>query len=379
MAKKDKKPKGILSADRINKKYNSGTADVIGVMPENTLRIPTRILKLNYQLNGGLPYGKILELFGEESTGKSLLAMDFSYCTQALGGEIIWADAENSFDPYWFQQNGLDLTKIHLLTQTSSMEVISDWAQDMVKSLRLRLTNNEPILFVLDSIGAVRCSTEIEESAVDASAKFGNRAKVISDFLGNRNQLFARLGIGVLLINQLRKKIGASKYEDPDKTVGGDALKFYAHQRVGIRRGKQIKVKKKGVEYKVGQTVYINTKKDKTGPPRESTETQVYFRKSSEGEIGFNKYLGLPELLVQKDVLERQKGSSRYYYKGAMVGNGEDSTLEKLLEDDELRGKLIRKAKINTIGQTKAQLEGTTTNLYPVKLPKESKEDDDEN
>lgn len=379
MAKKDKKPKGILSADRINKKYNSGTADVIGVMPENTLRIPTRILKLNYQLNGGLPYGKILELFGEESTGKSLLAMDFSYCTQALGGEIIWADAENSFDPYWFQQNGLDLTKIHLLTQTSSMEVISDWAQDMVKSLRLRLTNNEPILFVLDSIGAVRCSTEIEESAVDASAKFGNRAKVISDFLGNRNQLFARLGIGVLLINQLRKKIGASKYEDPDKTVGGDALKFYAHQRVGIRRGKQIKVKKKGVEYKVGQTVYINTKKDKTGPPRESTETQVYFRKSSEGEIGFNKYLGLPELLVQKDVLERQKGSSRYYYKGAMVGNGEDSTLEKLLEDDELRGKLIRKAKINTIGQTKAQLEGTTTNLYPVKLPKESKGDDDEN
>lgn len=375
MAKK-KKIRGLLSEDKISKKYNSGRADIIGITPENTLRIPSRVLKLNYQLNGGIPYGKILELFGEESTGKSLLAKDFSYCTQALGGEVLWADAENSFNNFWAEQNGLDLNTIHLLPQTSAMEVISDWAMDTIYAVRARLTENQPILLVVDSIGAVRCKSEIGESQLDASAKFGNRAKAISDFLGNRNEIFARLGVSVILINQLRKKIGASKWEDPDKTVGGDALKFYAHQRIGIRKGKQIKHKVKGHEFKVGQNVYISTKKDKTGPPRETTETQVYFRKSILAEIGFSRYLGLPELLVQKGVLERAKGASRYYYKGNMLANGEDAVNNLLLEDSELRSKLIKKAKINTISRTQSQIDSLTSNLFPVRIAKSKSEDE---
>lgn len=373
--KKDKKPKGILSEDKISKKYNSGRADVIGITPENILRIPSRIIKLNYQLNGGPAYGKILEEFGEESTGKSMLAMDLAYSTIALGGEVIWADVENSFDMFWFEQNGLDLSKIHLLTKTTSMEIVSDWCQDMCKAIRYRLIANEPILFVLDSIAAVRCSKEIEESAVDASAKYGNRAKAISDFLGNRNEMFARLGITVILINQLRKKIGASKFEDPDKTVGGEALKFYAHQRIGIVRGKQIKAKVKGHEFKAGQHIYIRTKKDKTGPPRETTETNVFFRNSPEGEIGFDRYAGLPELLVSKGIIQRAKGQSRYYYKDKMLAHGEDKLDALLREDSELRSKLIRKAKINTISKTQRQLDETTENLYPIKLSKQKEED----
>jgi recombination protein RecA len=367
MPKKPKKKK-ILSDAQIAKKYGSGIASVIGLTPENLLRIPTRIIKLNHQLNGGLGYGKIIEVYGEESGGKSLLAMEFAYCTQQLGGSVLWADPENSWTNDWAQKNGVDPTNVYLLTQNSSVEMISDWTQDMILTARSRLTANEPLLLVVDSVAALRCTAEIMESQMDAKAKFGNRAKAISDFLGNRNELFARAGVSVIFINQIRKKIGASKYEDPDKTVGGDALKFYAHQRIGLFPGKQIKAKVKSKEYRVGKNVYIRTKKDKTGPPRETTEAKVLFTKSNQGPIGFLKYVGLPELLAEKGILERKKGGSRYYFKGSMLANGEENMMKLLIEDDDLRARLIKKSGINTISRTRAMIEATTKNLYPIKL-----------
>lgn len=366
MGKKGTKAKVLSDTQLANKYPSSGRASVIALPPEKTLRLPCRSIAINYQLNGGIVYGKVLEEFGEESTGKSLLAMDFGYAAQTLGGEVIWADAENAFNAHWFEKNGLNLGKIHLLPEESGMEVISDWCQDTIISVRARLTKNQPILFVLDSLAAIRCMAEIGESQMDAKAKFGNRAKAISDFLGNRNKMFAKMGVCVILINQLRRKIGASKYEDPDKTVGGDATKFYAAQRLGIVRGKQILRKIKGEECKVGQNVYTKTKKDKTGPPRGSTATQVYFIGSKSNPVGFSRYAGLPELLVKTGVLERKKGSSRYYYNEKMVANGEEALLTKLSEDNELRKKFIALSKINTIGKTSQQIASLKTNLYPV-------------
>lgn len=367
MAKKKPSQLKVLSEKQISQKYpHSGRASIIAITEEHSLRIPTRSIAINHQLNGGIPYGKILELFGEESTGKSLLSMDFAYCTQALGGEVVWADAENSFNAAWFTNNGLDLTKIHLMTETSGMEIISDWIASTVISIRARLTKNQPILVVLDSIGAVRCTEEVGESQMDASAKYGNRAKAISDFLGNRNEQFARMGVTVILINQLRKKIGASKFEDPDKTVGGDALKFYASQRLGLIRGKQILKTIKGIEQKVGQNVYVKTKKDKTGPPRSTTPTQVFFRKTKTNELGFSKYFSLPEVLVLKGVLTRKKNSSLYYYNDKMIARGGDSLLELLTNDNNIRRDLIKASNINTIAKTTKQLLNIKSNLYPI-------------
>lgn len=367
MAKKKSATTKVLSDKQLVKKYpSSGRASIIALPEESMLRLPSRFIALNYQLNGGIPYGKILELFGEESTGKSLLSMDFGYSCQALGGEIVWADAENSFNGTWFQKNGLDLDRIHLMTEQSGMELISDWAKDTLVSIRARLTKNEPILFVLDSLAAVRCIEEIGEYQLDAKAKYGNRAKAISDFLGNRNEMFAKLGVCVILINQLRKKIGASQFEDPDKTVGGDATKFYAAQRVGLVRGKQIKAKIKGLEVKVGQNVFIKTKKDKTGPPRPTTPSQVFFRSTKTNGIGFDKYFGLPELLVNLGTIERKKGSSRYYMGEKVIANGEDNFLKLLNENDELRKNLISSSKVNTISRTNKQIESINKNLYPV-------------
>lgn len=367
MAKKKVGQTKILSEKQLANKYpGSGRASVVALSEEEVLRLPTRFIAFNYQLNGGLPYGKILELFGEESTGKSLLAMDFCSVAQALGGEAIWADAENAFNRSWFKKNNVDLDKLHLM-EDSAMENIADWCQDTMVSVRARLTKNEPILLVVDSLATIRTIAEIGESMLDAKAKYGLRAKAISDFLGSRNQVFARLGVCVILINQLRKKIGATQWEDPDKTVGGDATKFYAAQRVGLVRGKQIKKKISGEEIKVGQNVYCKTKKDKTGPPRSTTPGAVYFRETKGANIGFDKYASLPELLVQLKVVERKKGSSRYYYNEKMIAHGEDKFYEILRTDDELRKKLITKSNINTISKLKKQLENINKNLYPVK------------
>ena len=365
MAKKKKSGAlTLLTESRLKAKYPTyQTGSVIEVDAKGSLRLPFRVITLNYQLNGGIQYGKILELFGEESTGKSLLAMDAAYCAQALGGEVIWVDAENSFNAAWFKNNGIDLSRIHVLS-SNAIELISDWVKDMIVMLRSKLTKNQPILLVMDSIAAARCMAEINEDMMDASAKFGNRAKAISDFLGNRNSLFKDAGVAVILINQLRRKIGASKFEDPDKTVGGDALKFYAHQRVDVRKGKQIKKKIKGVEYKVGHNAYTRTKKDKTGPPRATSEHEVYFRVTTTNDLGFAKYTKLAELLVQLQVLQRAKGSSRYYYDGKMLANGEDAMSQVLLENQDLRSTLIKASKINTISRTQRKIDKLTTNLY---------------
>jgi recombination protein RecA len=370
MAKKKSASVKILSDAQLAKKYpSSGRASIIALSDDQVLRLPTRFIALNHQLNGGLPYGKILELFGEESTGKSLLAMDFASVCQALGGIVIWDDAENAFNKSWFIKNGIDLDNLYLM-EDNAMERIADWSQDTIMAARSRLTNNEPILLVVDSLATIRTIGEVGESMLDAKAKYGLRAKAISDFLGSRNQLFAKMGVCVILINQLRKKIGATQWEDPDKTVGGDATKFYAAQRVGLVRGKQIKKKIKGFEIKVGQNVYCKTKKDKTGPPRSTSSGQVYFRKTSTNDVGFDKYTGLPELLVSLGVVNRKKGSSIFYFEDKMVGRGEESFLEALKTNNELRKKLIQKSKINTISRTKQQIKALNKNLYPVKLAK---------
>lgn len=368
MAKKGGNTPKPASFEKLAKKYpGMSLGSEIKLQPQQELRIPTRSVAINHQLNGGLLYGKIIEIFGEESTGKTLFAMDLGYATQSLGGHIIWADAENTFNYTWFEKNGLDLSRIDVLSEQNAIEVISDFIQDAVVLRRSQLTANQPILVVIDSTAALDCLDNINSSQLDARAEMGNRAKAIYKFLRIRNAFFGKMGASLVLINQLRKKVGASKWEDPDTTPGGQASRFYASQRIGIVRGKQIKAKfKSGGEKKVGQNVYIKTKKDKTGPPRETTATQVYFTKTKDNPIGFHRYVGMPELLVELKVVERKKGSSRYYLDGKMIANGEDAFLKILSTDDDLRRKLIKKSGINTISKTQAQLEAIEKNLYPI-------------
>lgn len=177
--------------------------------------LPSRCLALNKVMGGGIPFGKILELFGEESSGKTLLAYDFAYCAQYLDGIVLWVDAEQSFTNAWAEANGLDLSKVVVYRDTS-IEKISDWIAMQALYWRSQLTHNEPILLVLDSISALDTDNNINSEMDNASADMGNRAKAIYKYFRIRNEMLYSLGITQVYINQLRKNLKAGMFEDPD-------------------------------------------------------------------------------------------------------------------------------------------------------------------
>lgn len=367
MAKKKSTKIKKQSQTALRKKYaGSGTASEIMVPAEDMLWLPSRFLAFNEQLGGGIPFGKIIEIFGQESGGKSLLAYDFAYCAQALGGIVLWADAEFAFTRTWALQNGLDLDRVELY-QEKAIENISDWSMDMAVYYRQQLTNNEPILLVTDSIAALDCIGNMNSSQVEAKAEMGNRAKAMDKMLRTRNGLWEKLGVSVVLINQLRSKIGASQFEDPDTTPGGKATRFYASQRIGVYGGKQIKGKINGYEDRVGRLSSIRVKKNKVAPPKPTIKgAEVYFHPEYDAPIGFSKWFGLPELLVRKGVLQRKKNSSRYYLNDKMLANGEKALYKVIKEDNKLRRKLLNASGINTISKTRKKMEGLTGNQFDV-------------
>lgn len=383
MAKK--KALRLLDEASLRKKYSglANSARNIISHNEHVLRIPSRLIWFNYQLGGGLVYGKTHELFGYESTGKTLLALDFAFVTQSLGGVVLWDDAEQAFNHNWAIQNGLnpDLTEIY---DSNDLEGFADWFRDWGLYYRAKLVNNEPILVVVDSIAALDILENLEVDMKDGKAEYSGVAKKLNQFYRKRIKFCERYGITLLMINQLRPKIGATIYEVADVTPGGKATAFYSSIRIGINRGKALKGlisskgwkedREKGV--KVGQNVYIDIIKNKTAPPRNKVKTIVYFLPDRWGHVGYSRYEGLPDILEYLKVLKKK--GSRYYFKEAMIANGEASLVKRLYEDEDLRKKLIRKSGINTISKTRGILESIGKNLYPVKAKTSSSDDEDD-
>ena len=380
MAKK--KPKigsKVLTESALSKKYvGMGKASEVNFIPEDSLWLPSRSLYLNYVMGGGIPYGKICEIFGGESSGKSLVAMDFAYAAQYLGGVVLWDDAEQAFDNGWAEQNGLDLDRLYLYNETS-IEKVSDWAADMSIMLRSKLTNNEPILLVTDSIAALDCEANINSPQLDAKAEMGNRAKALYKYLRIRNQMFAELGIILIFINQLRKKVGATMFEDPDTTPGGDAMKFYASQRLAFFQKKQITEGVKENKIWLGNEVQVRMKKNKVAPPRPTFTTEIYFN-AEYGRVGFNKDANLSQLFLKSKTIETIKGKRGYFFEDEKIATGKDDLEKVLAEDKELRKKLLRKSKVNTLSKTKRKLERLEKkgeNRYPVVI-KQTKASEEE-
>ena len=327
--------------------------------------LPTRFLAFNKVTGGGCPFGKIIELFGEESSGKSLMAYDFAYCCQYLGGMVLWVDAEQSFTNDWAKKNGLDLDKI-IVFRSTSIEAISDWVANMALYWRSQLTHNEPILLVLDSVSALDTDINLNSEMLNASADMGNRAKAIYKYFRIRNEMLYSLGITQVYINQLRKNLKAGMFENPDTTPGGKALAFYASIRIGLYGGKQITKKIKGKERKIGRVTSIRTIKNKVATPGPTLKgSPLYNNAKYVDSIGFDRLHFLDEILIEEEIIEKTK-SGTYSYKGKTLCRGAEKFAELLREDDDLRRKLIRKAGINTLGATKKLLESLQENLYPV-------------
>lgn len=368
MAKKIK----ILDENKLRKKYPGANKASI-VIDDNPLWLPSENLALNWQLGGGIPYGKIMEVFGYESVGKSLLATGFAKTALKLGGAVLWVDAESSWSNHWARQNGVDPSSVDIYVE-NSIELISDWLKDMCYLRRSQLTNNEPILVVIDSIATLDKQDNTDKDMTDAKAEMGNRAKAISDFWRTRAPLFHKLGVCVIPINQVREKLGATMYEESTKTVGGAHTQFAASQRLALIRSTQIKDGEGRDATKIGQHIIMSVKKNKVAPPSKQIKTEVYFRENKWGYVGYSKYAGLFDILLEEEVITK-KGTT-IYLDDKMIARGENSFLDVIHKDKDVRSKILENSSINTLSKTRKRLESLTENLYP--LTGATLEDDDE-
>lgn len=331
---------------------------------ENGLWLPSTFFMLNYTFGGGIPFGKILEVAGEESSGKSLIAYNFAYATQQLGGHVIWVDAEQAWMNSWAQENGIDPAGVTVIKDTR-IENIADALADLTIYWRSQLTHNEPILLVVDSIAAMDCADNIDSKMVDGKSEMGGRAKALYKFFRIRSELFYRLGITQIYINQLRTALNVGFGKDNTTTTGGAALKFYASIRAAFYAGKGITVKYRGKERKAGKLVTIRLIKNKVAPPRPTiSKTPVYFNPKYH-EVGFDRYFGLEDVFVENEIIEKSSGGI-YKYKGKQLCRGEEKFQKLLEEDDTLRRRLLKAASINTISTTKKKLASLTENFYPI-------------
>lgn len=377
MAKKKKVGIRIPTQSEILKRY--GTSLKLSASQEEDLGlwIPSTFYALNNLMGGGCPWGRIIEIMGMESSGKTLGALNFAYATQQLGGHVIWVDAEQAWTNEWAIKNGLDPDRVTLINDTQ-VEVISDALADLAIYYRSQLTNNEPILVVLDSIAALDCAENINSKMIDSKADMGNRAKALYKMFRIRNELFYKLGITQIYINQLRKKLNSGFGQDDNTTPGGQALQFYASIRLAFFGGKTLTIKHKGKERKVGRYVTIRVIKNKVAPPKATISKAPMYFSDTYHEIGFDRFFAFEDVLVENNVLT--KSSSGTYMLGEeKLCRGEEKFIKLLEEDSDLRKKLLKAADINTIGTCKKKLKGLSENYFPVDgdLEYESQMDDD--
>lgn len=364
MAKKTKVGLKVPTLNELNKKYGSIIKMKASEVDDHNLWLPSTFFALNHQWGGGIPFGKIVEVAGEESSGKSLIAYNFAYATQQLGGHVIWVDAEQSWMNSWAEENGVDPDNVTVVNDTR-IEYVSDIVADLAIYWRSQLTHNEPILLVVDSIAAMDCSDNIDAKMVEGKAEMGGRAKALYKYFRIRNELFYRLGITQIYINQVRTALNVGFGKDNTTTTGGAALKFWASIRVAFFAGRSITVKSKGRERKAGKLVTLRLLKNKVAPPKPTiSKCPVYFNPKLH-DIGFDRYFYLDEVFVEEEVIDKGNGGI-FKYKGEKIARGEEKFRELLESDDDLRRKLLKRAGINTIGATRKKLESINVNLFPV-------------
>jgi hypothetical protein len=220
---------------------------------------------------------------------------------------------------------------------------------------------------------------------VKGKAEMGNRAKGIYRFYRRRNNILEKYGVVGIMINQVRKKVGASMFEAAETMPGGDSTRFYASNRIMVTRSKQIKgyldekgkwqdSKEKGK--KIGQNVKVDVYKNKTSPPKPAVMTEVYFQDKKYEYVGFNRYSNVEELLLEAGVITKK--GSRYYYGEEMLCNGEANFNPLMHSKPKLRKKLLDALDLNTISKTRARIEAIGKNLYPIKSKKSNEDGDDE-
>ena len=281
---------------------------------QNVEVIPTGSIGLNAALGvGGYPKGRIIEIYGPESSGKTTLAIHAIAETQKQGGIAAFIDAEHAFDRFYAQKLGVDINSL-LISQPDNGEPALEIADQLIRSAAIDI-------IVIDSVAALTPKKEIEGDMGDSAV--GLHARLMSQALRKLTSTIAKTNTSCIFINQLREKIGVM-FGNPETTTGGNALKFYASVRLDIRKVTSLK----DGDQIVGNQVRVKVVKNKVAPPFRKAEFEITF-----GE-GISKVGELLDLGVEYGII--QKSGSWFSYQGSKLAQGRDASKEILKDNPEL-------------------------------------------
>ncbi len=335
----DNKTKALESAlGLIEREY--GTGSIMRLGDNKTIdieEISTGSLGLDIALGiGGLPKGRIIEIYGPESSGKTTLALQVVASAQKKEGICAFIDAEHALDPVYAKNLGVDVDKL-LVSQPDAGEQALEIADTLVKSGAVDV-------LVIDSVAALVPKAELEGDMGDTHV--GLQARLMSQALRKLTSSIAKTNAMVIFINQIRMKIGIM-FGNPETTTGGNALKFYASVRLDIRRIGQIKDK----DQIIGNQTRVKVVKNKVAPPFKVVEFDILYGEgiSKEGEI--------IDLGVLSGIVE--KSGSWYSYKGERIGQGRENAKKYLLENIEISNEIedLIRGKNKTVEDEKIALE----------------------
>ena len=320
---------------QIEKKFGKGSVMRLGDRTAVDVDvIPSGSLTLDKALGiGGYPKGRIIEIYGPESSGKTTLTLHAIAQAQKQGGKAAFIDAEHAIDPVYAKNLGVDIDEL-ILSQPDSGEQALEIAEMLVRSGVIDL-------IVIDSVAALVPQVELDGEMGDAAV--GLQARLMSKALRKLSGVMNKTNCTVIFINQLREKIGVM-YGNPETTTGGRALKFYSSVRVEIRRSEQIKQNGE----LVGNKANIKVVKNKVAPPFKTTQVDIIYGKgiSRDGEI--------LDLAVEGDIVE--KSGAWYAYNGEKIGQGRENAKNFLLEHPAIFAEVEEKVKAQLFGTEEADV-----------------------
>ncbi|MGO4919867.1 recombinase RecA [Maribacter spongiicola] len=316
-SEKEAKLKALqLTLDKMDKTYGKGAVMKMGdKVVADVEVIPSGSLGLDIALGvGGYPRGRVIEIYGPESSGKTTLTLHAIAEAQKNGGIAAFIDAEHAFDRFYAQKLGVDIDNL-IISQPDNGEQGLEIADNLIRSGAIDIV-------VIDSVAALTPKSEIEGEMGDS--KMGLHARLMSQALRKLTGSISKTNCTVIFINQLREKIGVM-FGNPETTTGGNALKFYASVRLDIRRSTQIKDTDGNVQ---GNKTRVKVVKNKVAPPFRTTEFDIMY-----GE-GISKVGEVIDLGVEYEIIK--KSGSWFSYGDTKLGQGRDAVKSLLLDNPEL-------------------------------------------
>lgn len=312
-----------LAVEQIKKQFGQGSIMQLGDDHKiDVATVSTGSLGLDIALGGGVPKGRIIEIYGPESSGKTTLTLHVVAEVQKQGGTAAFIDAEHALDPSYAERIGVDVANL-LVSQPDNGEQALEIVETLVRS-------NAVDIIVVDSVAALVPQAEIEGDMGDAH--MGLQARLMSQALRKLTAVINKSKCTVIFINQLRMKIGVM-FGNPETTTGGNALKFYASVRLDIRRTSQIKT----ADSVIGNRVKVKVVKNKVAPPFREAEFDIMYN------VGISREGETLDLAVAKDIVG--KSGAWFEYNDAKIGQGREAAKQYLVDNPKVLAEIDKKVR----------------------------------